>query len=233
MAERRDPRAAGFSDGRLSTAAVHGGEERLKPCFSITDPIFCTATYTFADTDAVLDYVEGRAVREEYGRYGNPSERVVERKLAVLEGGETALLFSTGMTAIAAFVLAKLEAGDEIVLFDECYHRTREFCTRHMAKFGVVTHQVPACDYEQMEAAITPRTKLLISESPTNPHLSVVDLERFVAVGRAHGVETLIDATLATPYNVRPLQYGVDYVLHSCTKYLAGHNDLLAGAIIG
>ena len=84
-----------------------------------------------------------------------------------------------------------------------------------------------------MEAAITPRTRLLISESPTNPHLSVVDLERFAALGRRHGVETLIDATLGTPYNMRPLAAGVDYVLHSATKYLGGHNDLLAGVIVG
>jgi cystathionine gamma-synthase len=97
----------------------------------------------------------------------------------------------------------------------------------------VVTRQVKACDYGAMAAAINPRTKLLISESPTNPHLSVVDLEQFAALGRKHRVETLIDATLATPYNVQPLKYEVDYVLHSATKYLGGHNDLLAGVIVG
>ena len=104
---------------------------------------------------------------------------------------------------------------------------------KHLSRFGVVTRQVPACDYDAMEAAITPRTKLLISESPTNPHLSVVDLERFADIGRRHGVETLIDATLGTPYNIRPLAAGIDYVLHSATKYLGGHNDLLAGVLIG
>jgi len=143
------------------------------------------------------------------------------------------LLYASGMAAVAGLLLAKLQSGDEVVLFDECYHRTREFCVKHLGKFGVVTHQIPACDYDRMEAAIHPRTRLLISESPTNPHLSVVDLERFAALGKKHGVDTLIDATLATPYNVRPLEWGVDYVLHSCTKYLGGHNDLLAGAIIG
>ena len=102
---------------------------------------------------------------------------------------------------------------------------------KYLGKFGVVTRLVPACDYEAMEAAITPATRLLISESPTNPHLSVVDLERFAGLARRHGVETVIDATLATPYNVRPLDYGVDYVVHSCTKYLAGHNDMLGGAV--
>ena len=216
-----------------STLAVHAGEERLKPGFAITDPIFSTATYTFPNTQAVIDYVREKQDREEYGRYGNPGEKVVERKLAVLEGGEEAVAFSTGMAAVAAYLLAKLKAGDEIVLFDECYHRTRQMCREMMGKFGVVTHTVPACDYDQMEAAINSNTKVLISESPTNPHLSVVDLERFAGLGKRHGVETLIDATLATPYNVRPLEYGVDCVLHSCTKYVGGHNDLLAGVVVG
>ncbi len=228
MHSSTDGKAAG-----LSTRAVHAGEARLKPGYAITDPIFCTATYTFADTQALIDYVQQKQPREEYARYGNPSEKVAERKLADLEGAQAAILYSSGMAAVSGLLLAKLRAGDEVVIFDECYHRSREFCTKHLAKFGVVTSVIPTGDYDRMEAAITPRTRLLISESPTNPHLSVVDLERFAQLGRKHGVETLIDATLATPFNVRPIAAGIDYVLHSCTKYLAGHNDLLAGAVIG
>jgi len=216
-----------------STLSVHAGEDRQKLGDSITDPIVCAATFTFEDTQAVIDYIEQKQPREEYGRYGNPGERVVERKLARLEGGEAGLVFSSGMAAIVGLLMTRLSAGDEVVFFDECYHRSREFCTKHLSRFGVVTRQVKACDYQAMEQAITPQTKLLVSESPTNPHLSIVDLEKFVDVGRRHGVETLIDATLATPFNLRPLEYGVDYVLHSATKYLGGHNDLLAGAIIG
>jgi cystathionine gamma-synthase len=217
----------------LSTLAVHAGEARQKPVHSLTDPIVCAATYTFANTQAVIDYIEQKQDREEYGRYGNPGEKVVERKLAALEGGEDAVLYASGMAAIVGLLMTRLNSGDEVVFFDECYHRSREFCTKHLSRFGVVTRQVKACDYDAMAAAINPRTKLLVSESPTNPHLSVVDLEQFAALGRKHGVETLIDATLATPYNVRPLAYGVDYVLHSATKYLGGHNDLLAGVIVG
>ena len=216
----------------FSTLSVHAGEARQKLGDAITDPIYCAATYTFADTQSVIDYIEKKQPREEYGRYGNPSERVVERKLAELEGGGEALLYASGMAAIVGLLMARLNGGDEVVFFDECYHRSREFCAKHLSRFGVVTRQVPACDYEAMESAITPRTRLLVSESPTNPHLSVVDLERFAAIGKRHGVETLIDSTLATPYNVRPLEYGVDYVLHSATKYLGGHNDLLAGVLV-
>lgn len=225
--------SGGSAQWQPSTLAIHAGEERQKPGHAISDPIFCSSTYTFADTQAVIDFIEKKLPREEYGRYGNPSEKVVEHKLAALEGGDEALLFSTGMAAIVGLLMAKLNAGDEVVFFDECYHRSREFCVKHLSRFGVVTKQVRACDYESMHAAITPKTKLLVSESPTNPHLSVVDLERFAALGKRHGVETLIDATLGTPYNLRPLTAGIDYVLHSATKYLAGHNDLLAGVIIG
>mgnify|MGYP006279476455 CR=1 FL=1 len=216
-----------------STLCVHAGEDRHKLGDSITDPIVCAATYTFPDTQAIIDFIEQKQPREEYGRYGNPGEKVVERKLAALEGGEMALLYASGMAAIVGLLMTKLNSGDEVVFFDECYHRSREFCSKHMARFGVVTRQVKACDYGAMEAAINERTKLLISESPTNPHLSIVDLEQFAALGKKHNVETLIDATLATPFNLRPLEAGVDYVLHSATKYLAGHNDLLAGVIIG
>lgn len=217
----------------MSTLSVHAGEARQKFGDAITDAIFCASTYTFADTQSVIDFIEQKQPREEYGRYGNPIEKVAEAKLAALEGGETAIVYASGMAAIVGLLMAKLSGGDEVVFFDECYHRSREFCVKHLSRFGVETRQVRTGDYAAMEAAIGPRTKLLISESPTNPHLSIIDLERFAALGRRHGVETLIDATLASPYNLRPLEYGVDYVLHSATKYLAGHNDLLAGVLVG
>jgi cystathionine gamma-synthase len=222
-----------MSDDSLGTLAVHGGECHPKAADAITDAIFCTSTYTFKNSQAVLDFLVNEEPREEYGRYGNPNERVVERKLAALEGGEAALVFASGMAAMTTLLLAKLSGGDEIVFFDECYHRSREFCRKHLSRFGVTTREVKTNDYSALEAAIGPKTRLLVSESPTNPHLSVVDIERFAAVGRKHDIETLIDATLATPFNVRPLEFGIDYVMHSATKYLGGHNDLLAGAVIG
>ena len=220
-------------DEHFSTLAVHAGEARQKPGDSITDPIFCTSTYTFESTASLLEFIEQKLPREEYGRYGNPIEKTVEKKLAALDGGEDAILFSTGMAAIVGLLTAKLNAGDEIIFFDECYHRSREFCVKHLGRFGVTTHQVKTGDYDAMERAINAKTKLIVSESPTNPHLSVIDCERFASLGKKHGVETLIDATLATPYNIRPLNCGVDYVWHSATKYLAGHNDLLAGVLVG
>ncbi len=216
-----------------STRSVHAGEQRCKPTAAVAEPLVFSSTYSFESTQEVIDYIEQQQERAEYARYGTPGEWAVEQKLAEFEGGDEAVLFASGMAAIVGLLMARLNSGDEVIFFDECYHRSREFCVRHLSRFGVVTRQVRACDYDAMERAITPQTRLLVSESPTNPHLSIVDLEAFASVGRRHGVETLIDATLATPYNVQPLKYGVDYVLHSATKYFGGHNDLLAGVLVG
>jgi cystathionine gamma-synthase len=216
-----------------STTSVHAGEARHKVNDAITDSICCSSTFTFESTQSILDYIREKQDREEYGRYGNPNEKVVERKLAALDHAEDAIIYSSGMAAIVGLLMAKLNAGDEIVFFDQCYHRSREFCAKHLARFGVVTRQVKTGDFQAMEGAINERTKLIVSESPTNPHLTCIDLEQFVALGKAHEVETLIDATLATPFNIRPIDYGVDYVWHSATKYMGGHNDLLAGVICG
>ena len=232
MTSPRIPSHRTDPNSHWSTLAVHAGEDQEpKPRGAVADPIFCASTYAFSDTQALIDFIVQKQPREEYARYGNPTEKTVERKLAILEGAEAAVLYSTGMAAVSGLLLAKLSVGDELVMFDELYQRTREFCENELSRFGVVTRFVPTGDFDQLEAALSPATRLVFCESPTNPHLSVIDLERFAALGRKHGIETAVDATLATPYNVRPIEYGIDYVLHSCTKYLAGHNDLLAGSI--
>ena len=217
----------------VSTVSVHAGEARQKPLNSITDPIAMASTYTFENTQSIIDFIENDQQRGEYGRYGVPGEQVAEQKLAALEGAETGVLFSSGMAALVGLFNAKLSSGDEIIFFDECYHRSREYCQKHLSRFGIVTREVKTGDYDAMESAINSNTKMLVSESPTNPHLSILDLERFATIGKKHNVETLIDATLATSYNIQPIEFGVDYVMHSATKYYGGHNDLLAGIVLG
>jgi len=217
----------------LSTVAVHAGEARQKMAHSITDPIVMASTFTFENTQSIINFIENGEIRGEYGRYGVPGEQVVERKLAALEGAEEGVLFASGMAALVGILNSVLSSGDEIIFTDECYHRSREYCRKYLSRFGIKTRVVKTGDYQALEAAISGHTKLLISESPTNPHLSILDLERFVEIARRHQVETLIDATLATPYNLKPIEWGVDYVLHSATKYLGGHNDLLAGVLLG
>ena len=217
----------------FSTKAVHAGEAREKAGNAVTTPIFQTATYAFRDSHELTEYMEGHIEREEYGRYGNPTQRVVERKLAALDGGEAALLFSTGMCAITTTLLAMLGRGSHLVLTADGYRRTRQFCRSFLQRLGIDYTFVDTGDYEALEAAIRPTTRVIFSESPTNPHLRVMDLDRLVDIGRKHNVKIAIDSTFATPYNQRPLDFGIDLVFHSATKYLGGHNDLMAGVVVG
>ncbi len=217
----------------FSTQAVHAGEAREKAGNAVTTPIFQTSTYTFRDSHELIEYMEGHVEREEYGRYGNPTQRVVERKLAALDRGEAALLFSTGMCAITTTLLAMLGRGGHLVLTEEGYRRTRQFCRTLLQRLGIDYTFVETGNYEALAAAIRPTTRLIFSESPTNPHLRVMDLDRLVDIGRKHNVKIAIDSTFATPHNQRPLDFGIDLVFHSATKYLGGHNDLMAGVVVG
>ena len=222
-----------------STRAVHGGTDRVKPHHALTTPIVQTATYTFENTQALIDYMESKtwgdgSDRKEYARYGNPTVTAVEKRIAVLEGGGDALLYASGMAAITSLLLSVLPTGAHIVMTSDCYSRTRQFCQTFLKRLGITTTVVENGDYDAMEAAIIPKkTRFIISESPTNPYLRIADLERIAELGRKYRVRTLIDSTFATPINQRPLEWGIDFVMHSATKYFSGHNDLLAGVIIG
>ena len=222
----------------LSTAAVHAGRKGPNAYHSLTVPVVQTATYTFEDTADLCAFQEahmwgGADGRVEYGRYGNPTVAACEAKLAALDHGEGAILFASGMAAVTSVLLAMLPTGAHIVIGDDCYRRTRQFCLTFLKRLGITTSVVPMGNLEALEAAIQPNTRLIVSESPTNPYLRVVDLVRLVEIARRHGVKTVIDSTFATPINQTPLDFGIDLVVHSATKYLSGHNDLLAGVVVG
>ena len=221
------------------TRAVHAGARRDNPYHSLIQPIVQTATFTFEDTAALKAFMQAQLLgtetgRTEYARYGSPTIAAVEARLAALEGAERALLFSSGMAAITTVLLTLLSSGSHLVMTDDCYRRTRQFSLSFLKRLGITCSLVPSGDFAALEAAIRPgQTRLLVSESPSNPYLRCLDLERFVDIARRNRVKTLVDATFATPLNLRPLDYGVDLVVHSATKYLAGHNDLLAGVLAG
>lgn len=217
----------------LSTRSVHGGEHRDKPFSSVTNPIVQTSTYVFQNTRELIDYTTGEVDREEYGRYGNPTKSVAERKIAELEGGEDAALFSSGMSAFTSVLLAMLSSGAHVIVMDECYRRSRQFCRQTLPRYNIDVTFVKTGDYDELASAITEKTRLIVSESPTNPYLNVIDLEKVAEIAARHRVKVLIDGTFATPYNQKPLEFGIDLVLHSATKYLGGHNDLLSGAVVG
>jgi cystathionine gamma-synthase len=216
-----------------STLSVHGGEDRTRPQHALTEPIVQTATYSFPDTRALTDYMEGKVTREEYGRYGNPTVRAAEQKLAALEGTDESVAFGSGMAAMTTAILALTKAGSHVILFSDCYRRTRQFVTKVLERFGVASTLVAPGDLAGLEKALRPETRLVISEAPTNPYQSVVDLRRLAAICGARNVKTLIDATFATPVNMRAGEHGIDLIVHSGTKYLSGHNDVLAGFAAG
>ena len=222
-----------------STQAVHGGTQRRKVFNSLTTPVVQTATYTFANTQELIDFMQrktwGDGVDQgEYGRYGNPTVAAVEGKLAALDHGDDAVLYASGMNAVTSVLLSTLPTGAHVVMTDDCYRRTRQFCLTFLKRFGIETTVVPMGNYEALEnAIIRKKTRFIISESPTNPYLRVINLERIAELGRKYRVRTLIDSTFATPINQRPLDWGIDFVVHSATKYLGGHNDLLAGVVVG
>ncbi|MBS3761928.1 MAG: aminotransferase class I/II-fold pyridoxal phosphate-dependent enzyme [Planctomycetes bacterium] len=217
----------------FDTRAVHAGEDRAHYADSLTTPIVQTSTYAFKNSAEIAAFGRGEKERFEYGRYGNPTEKVAQQRLASLEGAEDCLLSASGMNAITTTILALVHSRDHIVLTDDAYKRTLEFCSGYLQRFGVDCTIVPFGDYEALDAAVCDRTRFIFSESPTNPYLNIFDLERLQDIAKKHEVLTLIDSTFGTPYNQKPLEWGVDLVIHSCTKYLAGHNDILAGAVLG
>jgi cystathionine gamma-synthase len=216
-----------------STRAVHGGEREHQTSESVTTPIHQTSTFWFPDAETLRAYQEGRIDRDEYGRYGNPTWRAVERKLCEFEGAEEAVLFASGMCAATTLFLALLPRGGHLIVTSDCYRRTREFIETYLRKLDVRATVIEPSDTKQLEDAIRDDTRLFFTESPTNPYLRVIDVARAAEICHQRGVEVVIDSTLATPINHRALPEGADYVIHSATKYLSGHNDLLAGAVLG
>ena len=222
-----------------STNAVHGGAPRDKGFHAMTTPIVQSATYAFANTAKVIEFLDakvygGELDREEYARYGNPSTWSLESRIAQLESAEDAVMYPSGMSAVTSLFLTVLRPDTHIIMTDDCYRRTRQFCETTLKKFGIDASIVRMGDYDALEAAIVPRkTRFIFTETPTNPYLRVADLRRLVELGKQYRVMTLLDTTFATPVNLKPLEYGVDFVMHSATKYFGGHNDVLGGVIAG
>jgi cystathionine gamma-synthase len=212
------------------TESVHGSKSFEKRNAPLAQPIYQSSTFQVTDSDEQL-----RATHTDmfYTRYGNPTHSAVEGAIAQLEGTDAALLFASGMNAITTSILALVKSGDHIVAQRDIYGGVTKFLSTWLPKLGVETTFVDTTEYDQHERAIRPNTKILYLESPTNPTLRVVDLRRAVAIARKHDLLTLIDSTFATPINQRPVEFGIDLVLHSATKYFGGHTDLICGAAAG
>jgi cystathionine beta-lyase/cystathionine gamma-synthase len=215
---------------RPETEVVRGGTDLTRKNGPLTTPIYQSSTFEVTDNDQQL-----RAIPTDqfYSRYGNPTNTVAEAAVAELEGADAALLFASGMGAITSSIFALVKAGDHIVAQRDVYGGTMKFLSQWLPKLGVESTFVDTNQYEQYERAIRPNTKLLYLESPTNPLLRIVDLHKAANVAKKHKLITMIDSTLATPINQRPVDFGIDLVMHSGTKYLGGHCDLIGGVVAG
>ena len=196
----------------------------------MTTPIYQTSTFEVTDND---QQVRATSTDMFYTRYGNPTHTVAEKAIAELEGADAALLFASGMNAITTSILSLLKSGDHVVAQRDIYGGATKFFSQWLPKLGIETTFVDTVEYDQHARAIRPNTKLLYLESPTNPTLRVVDLRKVAALARQHNLITFIDSTFATPINQRPADFGIDLIMHSGTKYFAGHSDLICGIVAG
>ena len=218
------------------TLSVHGGELGGRPSVhdSLTTPIVQTATYTFENTQQLIDYQEGNYGSYEYGRYGNPTVKVLEDKIKALEMAEDCLVSSSGMNAACTMLLALVPKGGHIVTTTDCYRRTRQFIQTFLPKMDITATVMDPSDLGALEQALEEHdVSLFFSESPTNPYLRCVDIPKIKALCGPKNAAVVIDSTFATPINQQAIPLGADLVIHSATKYLGGHQDVLAGSICG
>ena len=215
----------------LSTRCVHSGEMH-DPQGSPHTPLYNTTTFAFGSTAELLDVVEGRKAGNLYTRYGlNPTIQSLEEKLASIEGAEAAFAFSSGMAAEAALFLAHGQKG--IVCIGDAYGGTLELLGSQLPLLGMRTHFTLGNERDRLESLLKDHAKLVFFETPTNPVLEIIDIRRVAALAHAHGVLIAVDNTFASPVNQQPLALGADIVVHSATKYLGGHSDITAGALMG
>jgi cystathionine beta-lyase/cystathionine gamma-synthase len=214
------------------TRAVHAGETPDPTTGSLVPPIHQTSVFVFRDTEHMHAVFSGRTPGNIYTRYGNPTQRAVEEKVAALEGAEDALVFSSGTAAILTAVLTAVQPGQHLVSARDIYGGTFEIFRDLLPRFGVEVTFVDVRDTDAMASAVRPNTRMLYVESPTNPTLRLADLAAVAGVARECGLVSVIDNTFASPAGQTPLQFGLDVVVHSATKYLGGHSDLSGGVLV-
>src|SRR6202162_6188394 len=218
------------SGDHSETKAVRGAANLDRKNGPLATPIYQTSTFEVTDNEEEL-----RATHTDhfYTRYGNPTNTVAKQTIAALEGVDAALTFASGMGAITTTLMALLKSGDHIVAQRDIYGGVSKFLSQWLPKMGIETTFVGPTEYEQHARAIRPNTKLLYLESPTNPTLRVVDFKKTSTLAKQHGLLSMIDSTFGTPINQHPAEFGIDLIMHSGTKYLSGHSDLICGVLAG
>jgi cystathionine beta-lyase/cystathionine gamma-synthase len=214
-----------------STLAIHG-DLKDKQFRSVVYPIYQTSTFAVEKTDDYQKFIEEVDDFYIYSRYGNPTVKEVEKRLALIENADDSILFSSGMAAITTTILSHVQSGDEIISLSSIYGVTYRFFRDYLPKFGVKVKFFQIEKVDEIEKLISPKTKLIYFETPVNPTTRIVDIEKIVKFAKREDLTTIIDNTFATPINQNPIDFGVDIVIHSATKYLSGHSDLILGCVM-
>lgn len=217
----------------FSTRAIHHGYDPYAAPGALNPPIYVSSTYTFPTVEDGSARFAGEQEGFVYSRTGNPTSALLEQRIADLEGGEAALVTASGMGATASLLWTLLGPGDEIIADKTLYGCTFGFFNHGLAKFGIKITHIDLTEPGNLDAAINSCTKVVFFESPANPNMRLVDIAAIAAIARTNGAKVIVDNTYCTPYLQRPIELGADYVVHSATKYLGGHGDLIAGAIAG
>jgi cystathionine beta-lyase/cystathionine gamma-synthase len=216
---------------KIETLAVHAGNHPDKQLGAVSPPIYQTATFTATDTEDIMAINRGEKQGFVYSRLRNPTVMALEQKLARLEGAESAVVFSSGMAATAAAVGAFLKSGDELVSLADVYGGTHHYFSTVLPRHGVQVRWCDSYDPARIDSMITGSTRVLFAETPTNPLLRIVDLQAVSEVARRRNVKFIVDGTLGGPFNQKPLELGADIVVHSASKYLNGHSDIIVGVV--
>jgi cystathionine beta-lyase/cystathionine gamma-synthase len=214
-----------------STLAIHG-DLKDKQFRSVVYPIYQTSTFAVEKTDDYQKFIDEVDDFYIYSRYGNPTVKEVEKRLALIENADDSILFSSGMAAITTTILSHVQSGDEIISLSSIYGVTYRFFRDYLPKFGVKVKFFQIEKVDEIEKLISPKTKLIYFETPVNPTTRIVDIEKIVKFAKREDLTTIIDNTFATPINQNPIDFGVDIVIHSATKYLSGHSDLIIGCVM-
>src|SRR5579863_7009928 len=217
----------------FSPRAIHLGYDPAAEKGALTPPIFMTSTYAFESAEAGSEMFRGERPGYIYGRTRNPTQALLEERMASLEGGEAGLAVASGIGAISSLIWTLVSAGDEIVIDHTIYGSSFAFFTRGLTRFGVTVHPADMTRPEKIEPLLNKNTKVLFFETPANPNLRIIDMARIAGIAHAVGATVVVDNTFASPALQRPLEHGIDVIVHSATKYLGGHGDLLGGIVVG
>lgn len=227
QADRRN-RQQGFS-----TRAIHLGYDPASEQGALTPPIYMTSTFAFENAEAGAEMFRGERPGYIYGRTRNPTQTILEERMASLEGAEAGIAVGSGMAAISSVMLSLLDAGDEVVIDHTIYGNTFAYFTQALTRYGIIVHLADFTNPETLTDKLSPRTKIVFFETPANPNLRVIDIAAIAKLAHAAGALVVVDNTFATPVLQRPIESGADIVVHSATKYLGGHGDILAGIVVG